>query len=329
MKHLTRLIDDLLDVSRISRGKIALRRDVFDMTPIIESAVATVKPLIEERKHTLHVSIDRGNLWVNADPTRLEQVVVNLLNNAAKYSENEGHVWAHGSQRRARRSSSPSRTEGSASHPRNSPKMFELFAQGDRSLARSEGGLGHRAYHRQETRRDARWQRDGGERRALQGKRVHDSPARGRKPIRPPAARRHEPREHAGKKFRILVVDDRMDTARGMARILNMLGHEVATAHTRSRGAQCGRNPPSRLHPSRHRTSGDERLRGGLPAEAREVRHRGFHRRRIRLRPGGGHRRSKAAGFDHHLIKPLDLEALISLLSTRDTVSVNRETAGK
>ena len=92
LKNLTHLIDDLLDVSRINRGKIELRRDVLDLTPILDSAAATVGSLIEERKHTLDLTMDRGDLWASVDSTRLEQVVVNLLNNAAKYSENGGHI---------------------------------------------------------------------------------------------------------------------------------------------------------------------------------------------------------------------------------------------
>ena len=128
-------------MSRISRGKIDLRRDLLDATPVLDSAVATVKPLVEERKHTFDVSIDRGNLWVNADPTRLEQVVVNLLNNAAKYSENAGHIWLS-----ARKVGDEVvitvKDKGVGVPPEKLPQMFELFTQGDRSLARSEGGLG-------------------------------------------------------------------------------------------------------------------------------------------------------------------------------------------
>ena len=141
MRHLTRLIDDLLDVSRISRGKIALRRDVLDMTSDHRQCGATVKPLIEERKHTLHVAIDRGDLWANADPTRLEQVLVNLLNNAAKYSENDGQIWLS-ARNEGRRDRHLRQGPRDRHRTEKLPEMFELFAQGDRSLARSEGGLG-------------------------------------------------------------------------------------------------------------------------------------------------------------------------------------------
>ncbi len=129
MQHLTRLIDDLLDVSRISRGKIELRRDLIDATPILDSASATVKALVEERKHTLEVAIDRGNLWLSADPTRLEQVVVNLLNNAAKYSENAGKIRLEARNEGAR-SSSGSRTRGSASRRTSSRRCSSCSPRG-------------------------------------------------------------------------------------------------------------------------------------------------------------------------------------------------------
>ena len=100
-----------------------------------------MRPLVDERKHTLDMSIERGCLWVNADPTRLEQVVVNLLNNAAKYSENGGHIelLAHNDGKEV---VIIVRDRGVGIPPEKLPGMFELFVQGDRSLARSEGGLG-------------------------------------------------------------------------------------------------------------------------------------------------------------------------------------------
>ena len=141
IKHLSRLIDDLLDVSRISRGKIALRCAVLDVTPILDCALETLRPLIDERKHELTTSIDRGNLWVNADPTRVEQIVVNLLTNAAKYTENRGHIWITARNDRGEVVITVKDT-GVGIPQERMPEMFELFAQGDRTLARSEGGLG-------------------------------------------------------------------------------------------------------------------------------------------------------------------------------------------
>ncbi|WP_435021364.1 PAS domain S-box protein [Tundrisphaera sp. TA3] len=129
MQHLSRLIDDLMDVSRITRGKIALRRDVIEATPILESAAATVRTLVDERKHTLELDIDRGKLWVDADPTRLEQVVVNLLNNAAKYSENAGRIVLSASAE-GDEILIGVKDNGVGIPPERLPEMFELFAQG-------------------------------------------------------------------------------------------------------------------------------------------------------------------------------------------------------
>src|SRR5690606_14306864 len=90
--HLARLIDDLMDVARISRGKIELRRQVVDLASVVGQAVETARPLIEGRRHRLTVSLPEGAIRLEADPTRLEQVFWNLLNNAAKYTEPGGHI---------------------------------------------------------------------------------------------------------------------------------------------------------------------------------------------------------------------------------------------
>jgi signal transduction histidine kinase len=141
VKHLARLVDDLLDVSRIIRSKVQLCTEVVDIGPILSSAVDTVRPLIEERKHKLHVSFDCGMLRVKADPVRLEQVVVNLLTNGAKYTESGGSLWLNAEQDGADVVISV-RDNGLGIPPEKIPEMFDLFVQGDRSAARSEGGLG-------------------------------------------------------------------------------------------------------------------------------------------------------------------------------------------
>ncbi len=140
-KHLARMIDDLLDVSRINRGKIELRRRVVNATAVVDSAVESARPLVDERGHKLHLSIERGDLWLNCDPTRLEQVVTNLLNNAAKYTEDRGQIWLSAGQEDGEIVITIKDT-GVGIPPNRLPEMFELFAQGDRTLARSEGGLG-------------------------------------------------------------------------------------------------------------------------------------------------------------------------------------------
>ncbi len=141
VKHLVRLIDDLLDVARVTQGKIRLRKERLDVAQILRSAIESARPLIESRQHKLSVAIVPETLPAEADPVRLEQIVTNLLTNAAKYTQNGGEIllsagWEDESI------VITVRDTGMGIPPEQIPQMFELFAQGDRSLARSEGGLG-------------------------------------------------------------------------------------------------------------------------------------------------------------------------------------------
>jgi signal transduction histidine kinase len=139
--QLARLVDELMDVSRINLGKIELRCRVLDATAILDSAVHLAAELAAERQHTLDVAIERGNLWVEVDPTRLEQIIVNLLNNAAKHSENGGTIRlsaAHEDGEVVIRV----RETGIGIAPEEPSTAFELLRQGDRYSCRSEGGLG-------------------------------------------------------------------------------------------------------------------------------------------------------------------------------------------
>ena len=253
--------------------------------------------------------MDRGDLWADVDPTRLEQVVVNLLNNAAKYSENGGHI------RLSARDEGDEvvisvRDRGVGIPPEKLPQMFELFAQGDRSLARSEGGLGIGL-----TVVKKLVEMHGGTRRRPRAR----GPARGassrsgsRGPRGPPRRRRRRAAPAGGerKSSRILVVDDNVDTARGMARLLKLLGHEVAVAHDGPEGIEAAR---------RHRPE-FVLLDIGLPGMdgyevASRLRREECCKDAVIIAVSGygqeeDRRRSKEAGFDHHLIKPLDHDAL-------------------
>ena len=142
VRHLTRMIDDLLDVSRITRGKIRLRRIRVDAAAVVENAAASVRPLMLDRRHRLEVDCPPG-LLLDADPTRLEQIVVNLLTNAAKYTEPGGRIVLDA------RGDEPTgevvvrvRDNGVGIPAEQLPRMFDMFVQGERSLERSEGGLG-------------------------------------------------------------------------------------------------------------------------------------------------------------------------------------------
>jgi CheY-like chemotaxis protein/two-component sensor histidine kinase len=312
--QLSRLIDDLLDISRISLGKIELRRDIIDATVILDSAAQTVKTLVELRKHSLDMTIDRGNLWVDADPARLEQIVVNLLNNAAKYSEDGGHIRlsaAHEDCNIVIRV----KDAGIGITPQKLPEIFQLFNQADLSSANTAGGLGIGL--------------------ALVKKLVelHDgqitatSEGLGKGSeftVRLPASKRPEASLPMAKetmaatgKAHILVVDDNVDTVKGMAILLNLAGHEVLTAHNGPQAIELAQAyqpqcilldlglPGMSGYDVAKRLREDERCKNALivavsgygQAEDRE--------------------RTRAAGFDHHLVKPISYQELSTLLGSK------------
>ncbi len=316
VRNLSRLIDDLLDVSRITRGKIRLRRERIDADAAIRGAVESARPLIADRGHEL--SVDSGpGLWLDADPTRLEQVVANLLNNAAKYTEGRGHI---GLSARREGGEVVIRVvdDGVGIPPDSLARMFELFAQADRSLARSEGGLGIGL-----TLVRSLAEMHGGSVVARS-----EGPGLGSEfVVRLPAAEGGPPPaamapggpagrpEADGRASRVLVVDDNVDTARGMARLLGLLGHDVTVVHT----------GPDALEAARRCAPEYVLLDIGLPGmDGYEV------ASRLRLEDGtrgativavsgygqdDDRRRSKRAGFDHHLVKPIDPDALLTLLA--------------
>jgi PAS domain S-box-containing protein len=139
--QLSRMVDDLLDVSRISRGKIQLRPQRVDLAEVVHSAVQVVRPLIDERRHVVDVTTPSVPVEFEADPVRLEQVIVNLLNNAAKYTEPGGRIEIIAGLEAGRAVVRVIDT-GIGIGPELLPRVFELFTQGDRALSRAEGGLG-------------------------------------------------------------------------------------------------------------------------------------------------------------------------------------------
>jgi PAS domain S-box-containing protein len=314
IRHLTRLIDDLLDVSRITRSKIELRRHVLDATAVLDSAIETARPFIEERRHQLEVSIERGNLWLEADPTRLEQVVVNLLHNAAKYSENGGRIRLVAG-REGDKVVITLRDFGIGMPPGKLPEMFELFAQGDRSLARSEGGLGigltvvKKLVEMHGGSVAARSEGLG------QGCEFTLRFPAAKRPAgaRPAPEGRQEPPTR--RSSRILVVDDNVDTAMGMTRLLMLLGHQVRTVHN---GAEA-------IRVAREQSPEFVLLDIGLPEMdgyevARRLRQEESCRHAVIVAVSGygqeeDHVRGRLVGFDHHLVKPVDHNALLMILS--------------
>ncbi|MDO8495252.1 MAG: MASE1 domain-containing protein [bacterium] len=141
VEHMSRLLDDLLDISRVSRGKIDLHKECLDAREIVKKAIEDTSTLIEKYDHTLSVEISPEPLWVMADPVRLEQIIINLINNAAKYTPPEGKISVSAGQEDSM-ATIQVRDTGIGIPPESLSKIFELFSQLDKSLSRREGGLG-------------------------------------------------------------------------------------------------------------------------------------------------------------------------------------------
>jgi PAS domain S-box-containing protein len=139
--HLTRLVDDLLDVSRITRGKLRMQLEPLDLGAVLQRAIESSRPLIDARGHRLHVGATSEGVRINGDPLRLTQVFLNLLNNAAKYTGEGGDIWLE-SGRTDGEAYVTVRDNGAGLAPHMMESIFDLFSQGERTLDRSEGGLG-------------------------------------------------------------------------------------------------------------------------------------------------------------------------------------------
>lgn len=317
VKHLARLIDDLLDVSRLTHGKIELQRQTIDASIVLDQAVEAVRPTIEQRGQTLTISASREPLPVHADPLRLEQVITNLLTNAVKYTPEGGRI-AVAAARQDETIVLSVKDNGVGISPERIPQMFELFTQGDRTLARSEGGLGIGL-----TIVKTLVEMHGGTVTAASNGPGQGSTFRVTLPAASPeiqsartpgASKTRTETDRNGRGRRLLVVDDNEDTVRSMARLLRLKGHEVATATT-------GVEAVERV--------GDFRpeivlLDIGLPGMdgyqvAQKLRAEKEHEDLIIIAISGygqdeDRRRTASAGFDHHLVKPIDHDALLTLI---------------
>ena len=310
--QLSRLIDDLLDVSRISSGKIRLRRDYVDAGSILNQAVESVRPMLRARKHELIRNFQEGTLPLRADATRVEQIVVNLLTNAAKYTPNGGLIRLTGNLE-GDRVVIRVQDNGMGIPPEKLPEMFQLFAQGERSIARSEGGLGIGLTIVQKLA-----EMHGGGVTAMSEGLGHGStftvhiPAASRVEMADAGTASYQARPKKGS--RILVVDDNEDTARGMARLLKLLGNEVEVVG----------DGPAAIEAARRLRPEFILLDIGLPGMdgyqvAAVLREDDWCRQSLIIAVSGygqeeDKRRSAAAGFDHHLVKPVDFDSLVSLI---------------
>ncbi len=314
--HLVRLVDDLLEVSRITRGKVELRKEPAELAAIVASAVETSRPLIEAAGHQLAVSICPEPLTVDADPVRLGQVISNLLNNAAKYTEDGGQIWLTARPEQGHAVISV-RDTGVGIPSEMRPKIFDMFAQLDGSIRRAQGGLGIGL-----TLAKTLVEMHGG---TIEAK--SDGPGRGseftvRLPLVAAAPGPTHPRtqrRESSEKFprhQILVVDDAPAAAQMLAKLLEKLGQDVRTAHSAADALQLVTHALPEVVISdlgMPHVDGLElarRLRA-IPAlkNATLVALTGYGQDRDK-------QRTREAGFDLHLVKPVSLETLRKLLQS-------------
>ncbi|MDY3558005.1 ATP-binding protein [Gemmata sp. JC673] len=311
--HLGRLVDDLLDVSRITRGKVELRLETVDLNTILARAAEAVRPLIDARRHHLTLTRPGRPVTVSADPTRLAQVVGNLLTNAAKYSDEGGRIDLileedAGAVIRVR-------DTGLGIPAEMLPRVFDLFTQVGRTLDRADGGLGIGL-----TLVKSLVEMHGGTVAA-----ASEGAGKGSEfTVRLPKLERDDS-DGAGPAVaaavtprRILIVDDNPDAGDSLATLLEMTGHRVEVARSGSQGLEVA----ARLKPE------VAVLDLGLPGMngyelAGRIRAEPFGRATVLVALTGygqeeDRRRTKEAGFDHHLTKPADLAALAAILRGDD-----------
>lgn len=316
---MTRMIDDLLDISRITRGLIKLQKQPIELAVVVERAVEMARTFIDARRHQLTVTLSPVPVWLEADTIRLAQVLTNVLNNAAKYTSEGGKIDVI-AERQGDNVLIKVKDNGVGISADLLPRVFDPFVQEDRSLDRKDGGLGiglalvknlvelHRG--------------------SVQ---VHSSgPGQGSEFIielpalkeAPPLAVELKTKPSAPAPARkILVVDDRPDSARSLAILLGIFGHEVRTAH----------DGPSALNEARANPPDVVLLDIGLPGMdgfevARKMRQElGLTKTTLVAITGYGQdedrRRSREAGFDAHLVKPIDPKELNRILGGLEQLS--------
>ena len=320
VQQLVRLVDDLMDVSRVMRGKIELRRERVELAAVVARAVETVQPLVDAQGHDLTVQIASDSLLLDADPVRLAQVVSNLLTNAAKYTERRGRIWLTAA-RDGEMAVCHIRDNGIGIAPHMLPRIFELFVQVDHASTKAQGGLGiglTLAKNLVEMHNGIIQARSEGVGRGCEfvvrlplapqaTDRDHGAAARPQAETLPrPSAKR------------LLVVDDNRDAANSLAMLMRLQGHEVRVAFSGLAALEMLKAYEPDL----------AFLDIGMPGmDGYEV------ARRIRGQDGRGNtvlaaltgwgqqedrRRTAEAGFDYHLVKPPEpktIEELIARLS--------------
>ncbi len=316
--RLAGIVDELLDVSRITTGRIQLQRERLAFGAVVDNAVGTVRSLIDQRGHELTVSLPKQAIWVHADAVRLEQVVVNLLTNAAKYTDPGGHIWLT-LQHEGDEAVLRVRDTGVGIVPEILPRIFDLFTQAAQSLDRSQGGLGIGLALVQRLVE-------------MHGGTVAASSTLGqgsdfvvRLPVvsPPESVAALPPAELVrpiGPSLRVLVVDDNVDTVTTLALLVEQSGHDVRTAY----------DGPSVLEAALDYRPNVVLLDIGLPGlngfeVAKQLRRQPALQNVVLVAMTGygqesDRQRSKEAGFDHHLVKPGGFGTVLEILASASEV---------
>jgi CheY-like chemotaxis protein len=306
--HLVRLTDDLFEMSRITRGVLELRRERVQLAAVARNAVETAEPLIRAGGHRLAIELPPEPLWVQGDPVRLAQILSNLLNNAARYTDKGGAIWLT-ARREAHAAVVSVRDSGSGIASGDLERVFEMFSRGERSsglgiglaLARRLAGM------------------HGGTITAASEGAGKGAEFTLRLPLAPEDGKTSEPPPSGAALLppkRILVVDDNRDAADSLGMLLKFLGADVQVAH----GGREALEAFEAYRPSVVLLDlGMPEMDGYQVARAIRGRADGERVPIIALTGWGqeeDRRRSHEAGFDHHLIKPADIAALRALLGS-------------
>ena len=310
--QLTRLVDDLLDVERITHGKIRLRKEPVELAGVIERGVETIRSLIASRGHRLVLSLPEGPIVLEADASRLEQAVTNLLNNAAKYTDPGGEITVS-VERRPEEAVVRVRDTGIGIAPEMLPHVFDMFTQAERTLDRAEGGMGvgltvsRRLVELHGGRIEARSEGLG---------KGAEFIVRLPVPAQPIDAAVARPKAgHVEDRIRVLLVEDNRDLADSFRILMETLGHEIHVAREAMAGLDAARARPFDMIlvdiglPGMSGYEVARRLRvEPVTAKALVVAVSGYGRDEDK-------RQARAAGFDHYLVKPIDPDALQNLLA--------------
>jgi CheY-like chemotaxis protein len=317
VRNMAGLLDNLMDVSRMTRGKIQLRKERIEAMTVVQRAVQRIRPMITARRLQLELPSPPSSLELDADPVRLEQILVNLLSNAAKYTLPGGRIVIT-AERMDSQIVLRIIDDGIGIASNVLPGVFDLFAQGERSLDRTEGGLGIGL-----TIVKKLVELHAGSVSASSGGPGKGStftvrlPSTKENPVTPSISRAGAvPLEQAAQaeKTRILIVDDNKDLAGSLARLLRILGYDVEAVFDGRKGIETARTYRPRV----------VLLDIGLPNldgyhVARTLRQEGFNDTMIIALSGYGQeedlKRSREAGMDHHLTKPVDVKTISQLIS--------------